>query len=335
MALPVPTPSTAVAGGKILASDWNSAVRDAVLYLLDLQGGSGRRNLLVNGNFDIWQSGTPVAAIGSGGAWTADQWWAKRDSNGTAVVTQKGFGDTPADSFYGARVAVTDGSAAGGVTEFLQPIETQNAVKAAGHSVALKVRMDCTAGFSPADQELGVEVITGTGSDQNINSGWTGLATSLATVQGLTQDAEVYTFSDIPIPADAREIAVRFFWTNVGVAADDGVTIYNVQLSIGAAALFENTPAQQVLAECERHYQTGTNFWGGYASTGVGCGHEYDLLTSMRTAPTLAGVNTQNVAFGTGVVSTVTATTMHAVRTATSTGAGAWAETFTLDARLI
>jgi hypothetical protein len=88
MTLAVPNPVTVTAGDSILASDWNRDVRDAVNYLLSLQGGVGRRNRLLNSHMDIWQRGTSFTVASTTYTYTADRWAAYRADTGLVVSRQ-------------------------------------------------------------------------------------------------------------------------------------------------------------------------------------------------------------------------------------------------------
>jgi hypothetical protein len=200
--------------------------------------------------------------------------------------------------------------------------------------------MDRSGGFSGAGEEVGVQVITGSGSDEDYTAGWTNETLALDTVQALGTDADTYIFSEIRIPSDAREIAVRFFWTNVGRAADDAITLYNVQLAVGATAAFENIGIQQDYAECQRFYQAGELLLFTHGTSGTSFSATQVLPTTMRTTPTYGFVaNTVATNFP------ATASALHGQgnspreitrsRVCSGTGSASWGETYTLDARLI
>ena len=291
MSLPVPSQSTAAAGAKILASEWNSDVRDAVDYLVALQGGTGRRNALTNSHFDIWQAGT-TATIPTGGTgiYLADQWVAYRNAAGATVSQQTG----PTGQKFKMRVQRNAANTSTTALKICQPIESRDSLSFAGQSASLRLTLAAGANFSAAASTVTIRVEYGTGTDQNPISGFTGTADALSTTQVITTTPTDYTFDNIAIPDTATQLAVWVEWIPVGTAgAADFVEISAGQLSVGSAAGYERLPISQTRDECQHYYwQWGpgvdvSNIANGNCSGTTTADFILDLPTTMRTPPTV------------------------------------------------
>ena len=333
MSLTVPSQSTAAAGGKILASEWNSDVRDAVDYLVALQGGTGRRNALTNSHFDIWQAGT-TATIPTGGTgiYLADQWIAYRNASGSTVSQQTG----PTGQKFEMRVQRNSGNASTTGLKICQPIESRDSLSFAGQSASLRLTLAAGANFSAAASTVTIRVQYGTGTDQNPITGYTGATNSLSTTQVITTTQTDYTFDNIAVPASATQLAVWVEWTPVGTAgAADFVEISAGQLSVGSAAGYERLPISQTLAECQRYFCAGFADWNGQATTGVRFSMGICFPVTMRAVPTVTQTNSTYVAFpaGTGQQA-VTVAGFSTQRIATATAAGLFTDNYTASARL-
>ena len=333
MVLPVPNQSTAAAGSKILASEWNSDVRDAVDYLVALQGGTGRRNALINSHFDIWQAGT-TATIPTGGTgiYLADQWIAYRNAAGATVSQQTG----PTGQKFKMRVQRNAANASTVGLKICQPIESRDSLSFAGQSASLRLTLAAGANFSAAGTIVTIRVQYGTGTDQNPITGYTGATNALSTTQVITTTLVDYTFDNIDIPSSATQLAVWVEWTPVGTAgANDFVEISAAQLSVGSAAGYERLPISQTLVECQRYYCAGLAVWDGSATNGVRFSMGVCFPVTMRTAPTVVQTNVSNVAFAAATGQQyITVAGFSTQRIATATAAGVFNETYTADARL-
>ena len=252
MTLAVPNPSTAAAGAKQTATTWNKDVRDAVNYLLALQGGLGRRNFLKNPRMDLWQRGTSFAIPASTKTYTADRWVAYRAATGSTVSRQTG----PTGQSYGLRYQRDPGNTSTATMRILQALPTANSLPMAGQVVSLRINLAAGANFSPAGGTVSLIVTTGTGTDQDPVTTWTGTADALSITQAVTTGSTDYVFDNVIIPANTNQVKVEASWVPVGTAgANDWCQLNGVQVSAGSMAGFEQIPPEQNLAECQAFYR--------------------------------------------------------------------------------
>jgi hypothetical protein len=141
-----------------------------------------KKNLLINGDFQVWQNGISFSSPPSG-AYTADQWAVEYNSNPTFVVSRQshtiGQTDVPDEPEYFIRFQATAPGSAATFRYLIQPIEDVR--MGAGQDVTLtfymkgtftypptvKLRQDFGSGGSPsADVEIPVGDIALTGSWQ-------------------------------------------------------------------------------------------------------------------------------------------------------------------------
>lgn len=131
----------------------------------------GRRNAIINGDFDVWQRGTSHSTTGYG---SADRWALWHDGSTTQSLSQQSFTvgqtDVPNSPTYYVNNVVTSGDLTNSVAEFYQLIESVHSF--AGETITLSFWAKATV----ADKKLGVVFIQqfGTGgspSSQVITDG--------------------------------------------------------------------------------------------------------------------------------------------------------------------
>jgi hypothetical protein len=258
-------------------------------------------NPVINSAFQVWQRGTSVA----GGAfknYTADRWTLFRA--GTTISRQV-TNDTTNLPFiqYCARVQ-RDNATSGTSANLLQhSIETLNSIPFAGKTVTYSFYARKGSDYSAASSALGTSLFSGTGTDQALVDGFTGVATVASLSVALTATWQRFTVSGT-VAATATELGLQFSFTPVGTAgAADYYEITGVQIDIGSVALpFRTTGAtiQSELAACQRYFQKsyditvnpGTSAANGYIysnllSVANNSPYLSNPIKSMRTAPTV------------------------------------------------
>jgi hypothetical protein len=262
-------------------------------------------NPVINSCFDIWQRGTSVAT-GAAAAYTADRWYALRDSFVAGLtVSRQATNDTTNLPFiqYCARVQRDSGNTGTQLVWFSNNFETSNSVPFAGKTVTLSFYARAGANYSSASSALGVRLYSGTGTDQNIVSGYTGQALPIDTTVTLTTTWQRFSITTAAaVASTATELAIRLAFTPSGTAgAADFFETTGVQIDIGSVALpvrRNGATIQGELAACQRYFTaiTGngngnaaspvTNFGTAYSTTRVEA--VLPLPVTMRTAPSVS-----------------------------------------------
>lgn len=215
-------------------------------------GNAFRKNLLANGGFDVYQSTTPM--IGAAARLrAADCWWAIRQ--GTTGYTATIITGTA--SRFALKWQRDSANASTQNMLLAQSLESADVAWMKTALPTLTVSFYAKSGANYSGGVLTVELVRGTGSDQNVLDTYTG-ATVLgaAFTQTLTGTLTRYQFTRTA-DASTNELGLRFTWTPTGVAgADDSVTLESVQLEVASAATdFERVPFAETLALCQRYFQ--------------------------------------------------------------------------------
>ena len=265
---------------------------------------SFKRNALINGNMQTWQRGT--SAAGSYPTYLADRWMNYRSVAGSTFSRQSVNDTTNLPNFqYCQRLQRDSGNTSTAAIYNSQSIETVNSIPLVGGSVTVSFYARAGANFSAASSNMNLEVVYGTGTDQNVIAGFTGQTNSVATTKTLTTTWQRFTATGT-VPSTATQLAVNLYFIPVGTAgAADYMEITGVQLEVGTKATpYEMQIYSDQLAQCQRYYQQigGNSSVGAAAYSMMGSGIAIStttadimvpLLVSMRTAPTL---NTSNTA---------------------------------------
>jgi len=221
-----------------------------------------QQNPVINSAMQVWQRGTSMA--GSGTAFAADRWQAYRSVAGSTYSRQL-TNDTTNLPFiqYATRVQRDSGNTATAGNYLLQNFESINSIPFAGKTVTLSWYARAGANFSAASSIMEYNLATGTGTDQNILTGFTGRANPILGNATLTTTWQRFTVS-ATLATNITQIGVAFdiiAW--VGTAgANDWFEVTGVQLEVGSVATPFKTYAgtiQGELAACQRYYEKSYN----------------------------------------------------------------------------
>lgn len=259
-----------------------------------LPAGLGFRNVLINGDFKIWQRTTSSAiTAASTTSYYADRWACYKSASGGTISRQtaglEGFQ-------YCARLQRDSGQTAVGSLNIYQSIETVNSIPLAGKTVTISLWARAGANFSGSSMNVGIN--TGTGTDQNIYTGYTGNISQLNAYQTITTTWTRYSFSTV-LSASATEVGVFVAFIPTGTAgANDYIEITGVQLEQNYQPTpFEQRPIGVELMLCQRYYcyqdfvPGGANFVDGYNAYGGYITLWIKLPTTMRVRPTSTVLN--------------------------------------------
>jgi len=255
-----------------------------------------RKNLVINGAFDIAQRNTTYALTTTFAYGCVDRWGFHQATTAACTASQAAVATSGVPFRYALKLQRTAAATTTGVISATTAFETTDSVKYAGKQVTLSFWAKAGANYSASGGVLTLALITGTGTDQanaaDPTGSWTGAATPVSVAQAVTTTWTRYSVTGT-IATSATQIALRAYWTPVGTAgADDSVYITGVQIEVGAAVTdFEFRPLSLELALCQRYYAAiGT--YGLYLGIPAGSGNNsrwscISLPVTMRTAPTL------------------------------------------------
>lgn len=226
-----------------------------------LPAGLGFRNVLINGDFKVWQRGTSIT-VTTGSPYTADRWCVTPGGTANFSASRQ---TASLDGFqYCLRFQRTASNTNTSALYLSQPVETVNSVPLANKQISFSFYARAGANFSAASSALNVRIVTGTGTDGNyLAATLTGQAFQLDTTATLTTSWQRFTYS-VLIPSGVNQVQPVFFYTPVGTAgAADHFEITGVQLEQNYQPTpFEQRPIGVELALCQRYFQQFTSTVG-------------------------------------------------------------------------
>jgi hypothetical protein len=263
------------------------------------------RNFIINGAFDIWQRGTSASIAASQILkFSADRWITSTNANQAITISRQATGDTTnlPNIQYCARYQRNSGQTGTGGVFFTQNVETANAIPLAGKTFTFSFYARAGANFSPTSSVLQTLIYAGTGTDENVLSGYTGNTNPANFSPTLTTTWQRFSVSGT-FASNVTEFAPIFYYVPTGTAgANDYFEVTGVQLELGSVATaFTRTGGtiQGELAACQRYYWN----WKSGNSLTMGIGRyttatEMGIYTmfpvTMRTAPSLVATTGTN-----------------------------------------
>jgi hypothetical protein len=224
-------------------------------------------NPVLNSAFQIWQRGTASTSIATSGTFfLADRWQAVRGGYAAGgSVSRQATNDTTnlPNIQYCARVQRDSGNTSTASINLGQNFESVNAIPYAGKQVTFSFYARAGANYSTASSNLGVQLYTGTGTDQNgLTGAYTGSTAAINTNAVITTTWQRFSFT-ATLSSSLTELYLNFTSAPVGTAgAADYFEVTGVQLEVGSVATpFKTNGAtiQGELAACQRYYQKSYN----------------------------------------------------------------------------
>ena len=316
-----------VTGDILTATDVNEIGQ--AINLLDGAQTSGAKNRVLNSNFSVWQRGTSSAVTSSSLSFLlADRWKVYRAATGSTVSRQV-TGDTTNLPFiqYCQRIARDSGNAATNPIITWQNFETVNSIPLAGKTVTLSFYARAGANYSATSNGLSVQLIVGTGTDQDAATGYTGAGGAIVQTATLTTTWQRFSYS-ATIAATVTEMAPYFTFTPTGTAgANDYYEITGVQLEAAntASPYAPNGATYQAeLAACQRYYfrTAATSAYSvlggtGYATSTTNFSGSTQAPVTMRVVPTSVDFSTIAYQDAAGGVISISASTLDANQSST------------------
>ena len=295
MAVGLPLKTTYANGDVYSASDVNDTNGTVNTYLAAYVAG---KNAVINGGMDIWQRGTSIAYI-AGVAYFADRWNGYRGALATgATFSRQSSGLT--GILYCARMARDSGNTSTQPINTWYNLESQDSYKFAGQNIVLSFWARKGADYSATSNVLNVVLAYGTGTDQNLNAGYTGQTNINVGTATLTSSWQRFTFSG-SVNSAATQLGFQIYYTPTGTAgAADYVEFTGVQMELGTTLATSFSRAGSTiggeLALCQRYYNTMVS--GNTLMVGMGVMYDTVALyigvsfpVAMRTTPSLVATS--------------------------------------------
>jgi hypothetical protein len=259
------------------------------------------RNGVLNSAMQVAQRGTSFTIASSTSTYTLDRWQAFRGATGS-TVTQQNTNDTTNLPFIqkAMRVARDSGNTSTTAIQMAQAFETVNSVAFAGKLITLSFYARAGANYSAASSALSVYLQTGTGTDQNYYSGFTGASNIInGTAATLTTTWQRFTFN-ATVGATATQLAAAFVSFPTGTAgANDYYEITGVMVEVGSQAspYAPATPTYATeLAACQRYYYEANNYQTGFGASTTDTNRRafVQFPVTMRTIPSTYSITADN-----------------------------------------
>lgn len=295
------TENTAPAGSDItyIVDDPAGTPASQKITLANLLSLQPQTNLLINGNFDVWQRGTSFATF-TDDTYGPDRWNLLSSTTARWTVAQ----DTSVPSSGGYTYSAKCTLASSTNTQFAMVyfFENKDALKLFGKTVSLSfwakttsseignLRATILSWSSTADTITSDVVGTwaGAGTDPTWATNWT--SEKAGSNLALTDSWAQYKVENIAIDtASTANVAVVIWVDDTTVSTNDDFWITGVQVNLGAEA-GESLPRPyaQEFSMCQRYYQkyTEPQMVGVATSAAAGVGRLGMQIPEMRIAPT-------------------------------------------------
>jgi hypothetical protein len=250
-------------------------------------------NILINGNFDIWQRGTSFTNIAN--IYTADRWFL---AGGGAMDCTRQSG-TSSDAFqYYYRAQRPSGQTYAGVN-LGYALELSDVIALRGKTLTFSCKLRKGANYSPTADAIAMSCGSNNDPlDQNKSQNHVdGISSETKT---LTSSWQTFSVSHT-VETDAVALIVRLNATTTGTAgAADYFDLAQAKMELGSATEFVPKGYGEELALCQRYYSKSYNpdvapatsgAVGACSSLAIYSSGSQSLgarwVTSMRTAPTV------------------------------------------------
>lgn len=259
------------------------------------------KNLVINGDFGIWQRGTSFTSTNGTGFFGADRFNIYSGTTGRTFSRQN---TSPTGNSYFIRIQRDSGNTNTTALSIFYTLETAQSKPLAGKTLTLSFYARAGANFSAASSTMFSPAIYGTGTDQNQVAGFTGSASINNQANVLTTSWQRFTMTGT-VNAAATQVGFQLAYTPVGTAgAADYMDIADVQWEVGSVATPFQTATgtiQGELAACQRYYYRNAN-GSTYNPYGVGISQStsqsyifVNLPVAMRIAPTSIDYSTLGI----------------------------------------
>jgi len=257
---------------------------------------SGRKNLIINGGFDVWQRGTSFSESDD---YSADR-WTDENSGASITITQQSFTlgqtDVSNNPKYYLRWAVTTGNDNSRITQKIENVSTF-----AGETVTLSYWAKHSSGTLPTGIKTALRQNFGSGgSPSSAVYTYGSTITLTSSWQKFTQTFTVPSINGKTLGTNNNNsLDVSLGWQDGTETAAYTIDFANVQLEKGSTATdFEYRSYGEELALCQRYFEklgnpdgvSGNVFFGITSATNATSarGPRIDFKVTKRATPTIA-----------------------------------------------
>ena len=266
----------------------NSASSDAITLANDgtctanITNNLSNRNLLINGEFNVWQRGTSWSS--GVNRYVMDRWY----QWGYAAIPSRITGTN--GSQYGVRLQHND-AGSNTFSAFSSTLEKRDIVHTIGKHLTLTFWMRKGSAFTG---NMSCQVVARTDSEAKINSGTNVTIANQNVASSLTTSWQKFTINTTQVVPTTEVIGVNFWHSGTsGTDANNYFEVSQVQLEVdhtgsGVATDFEHRSFGDELARCQRY------FCKMKAYVGAANGWIIQYPVTMRAAPS-ATVNSGSI----------------------------------------
>jgi hypothetical protein len=219
------------------------------------------KNMIINGDFQVWQRGAggsfTLTLNGATNSYTADRWQGVTTGAGANVTYSQVAGATSGS--YLMKIKRTAGNADTGFIVLETSLTRDMCIGSANNVLSVSFVAKAGANYSGFASTLGLQVFYGTGNTDvsNATTGFTGSTSQLLASVPITVALTKFSYVVPALPANATQLALRFFYTGTGIAgADDSFYLTDCKLEISPiATAYDRRPFAQELFESQFFYQ--------------------------------------------------------------------------------
>jgi hypothetical protein len=288
----IPSRLAAGSNGDTLVAD--SAAATGLRWQASQAGG---KNYVINGGLDIWQRGTSFTNL-TGLIYTADRWQGSLGTmtSGTLSISRQ---SAALNGFeYSLRFQRNSGATTTGNGYLTHSLESSTVIPLQNKPIVFSFYAKAGANYSPTSSALVFQINSGTGTNENINNGYTGSAAVISQTVTLTSSWQRFTYTGT-VGSTATELGFYFQYTGSGTAgADDWFEVTGVQIELGSVATTFTRAGgtlQGERAACQRYFQVFGNESYAYqmfaictAESATNAFGVISLPVTMRTQPSAA-----------------------------------------------
>ena len=251
----------------------------------------GRKNLIINGGFDVWQRGTSFTPSSGSVSFTADRWgyYTNGGTTRAAAKVSEIVNGEMRDVLKATIVGATNAD-----TRFLrQPIE--NLKQFSGKTLTLSFWAKASVAI---DYRLERREKYGTGGSSNVDI----VFDTVSITTSWQKFTSTFTVGDLSAKTFGPDNTsnLLLMWKQIGIPADHDLYISDVQCELGSVATdFEHRSYGEELALCQRYYHfmkiaNGNEFAGivdGYYTGGNYMTRHFLFPVTMRTTPSVTNMS--------------------------------------------